>query len=116
MSGSLLRSCNAVKIVGKTHLFPYASSSSIANGSFAQISSSSSGCGKHSMVPFQSFSAVASAEEGVSTKQDSNTPQQPRALPTRHSRHHAPPVAPVQVLDEEHDRIVSSIPGTLLGK
>jgi hypothetical protein len=50
-------------------------------------------------------------------KQDSNTPpSQPRALPTRHSRHHAPPVAPVNVLDVEHDKIVSSIPGTLIGK
>lgn len=115
MSGSLLRSRNAVKIVGKSHLLPYASTSSITNGSFAQVSSSS-GCDKHSMVLFQSFSAVPSAEEGVSAKHDSNTPpvQQPRTLPTRHSRHHAPPIAPVQVLDEEHDRIVSSIPGTLL--
>lgn len=114
MSSSLLRSRNTVKIVSKTHSFSYASSSSIANGSFARRVSS--GSGKHTLVSFQSFSAVAS-EEGrdVSVKQDSNTPpSQPRALPTRHSRHHAPPVAPVNVLDVEHDKIVSSIPGTLI--
>lgn len=114
MSTSLLRSRNAVKIVRKTHPFPHVSSSSIVDGSISRAVSA----GKHSVVvPFQSFSAVPLAQEGGSVKQDSNTPpSQPRTLPTRHSRHHAPPVAPVNVLDEEHNRIVSSIPGTLIGK
>lgn len=42
-------------------------------------------------------------------------PSAPRTLPTRHSRHHAPPVASWEVLEKEYDRIVSSIPGTLIG-
>jgi len=115
MSTSLLRSRNAVKIVRKTHNIPHVSSSSMVDGPIARAVSA----GKHSVVPFQSFSAVALAEEGGggSVKQDTNTPpSQPRTLPTRHSRHHAPPVALVNVLDEEHNRIVSSIPGTLIGK
>ena len=38
-----------------------------------------------------------------------------RLIPTRHSRHHKPPAAPVDVLDNATDNILNSIPGTLFG-
>jgi len=43
-------------------------------------------------------------------------PAAPRGLPTRHSRHHVPVAAPVDSLDENGQKIIGSIPGTLFGK
>ncbi len=40
----------------------------------------------------------------------------PRGLPTKHSRHLPPPVAPAKILDDSSEDILKSIPGTLFGK
>jgi hypothetical protein len=40
----------------------------------------------------------------------------PRGLPTRHSRHHKPTVAPADVLDASSQKIIASMPGTLFCK
>jgi hypothetical protein len=39
----------------------------------------------------------------------------PRELPTRHSRHSKPPVAPKDILQEEHQKLLDAPPGTLFG-
>lgn len=62
------------------------------------------------MVEFRRFSVEAKQpkKEGQETTQKSI-----RLIPTRHSRHHAPPTAPVDILDNATEKIVNSIPGTL---
>jgi hypothetical protein len=39
----------------------------------------------------------------------------PRTMPTRHSRHHFPPVAPLSDLQRLTDEILTADPGTLFG-
>ena len=39
-----------------------------------------------------------------------------RLIPTRHSRHHIPPIAPINILHDTTDKIIKSIPGTLFSK
>ncbi len=45
-----------------------------------------------------------------------SVPTAPRGLPTKHSRHLPPPVAPAKILDDSSEDILKSIPGTLFGK
>ena len=46
----------------------------------------------------------------------SKTKTTTRLIPTRHSRHHIPPIAPINILHDTTDKIIKSIPGTLFSK
>jgi len=69
-------------------------------------------------------SAAAPPTSPTSEKDDINKTQEPsppkpgapRGIPTRHSRHNEPLVAPVETLDESCQRIIASTPGTLFCK
>ena len=37
----------------------------------------------------------------------------PRLIPTRHSRHHFPPVAPMEALEDLTKSVLDTVPGTL---
>jgi hypothetical protein len=56
-----------------------------------------------------------SASTTTTTATTVNVPKRtaPRGLPTRHSRHHRPIVAPSDELDSSSQNILASIPGTL---
>ena len=95
-----------------------------------KLSSSSLSLPSSSSAMFQSFSfspmrdmniSHFSSEATQEKKADSNSNSEPpkvealRLLPTRHSRHHIPAVATVDVLDNATNKILNSIPGTLFG-
>lgn len=62
------------------------------------------------------FRQFSSDVKQSSSKEQSKDSQQIRLIPTRHSRHHVPPIAPGDVLDNATVKIVKSIHGTLFGK
>ena len=77
----------------------------------------------HPYNTFRTFSEAADVSDSTDSTEAENTPNesestprdQPRRLPTRHSRHHSPAIAPVQILKAETNEILNSSLGSLFG-
>jgi len=68
------------------------------------------------LPPFHSISFSTAPKlptNDVNPTITSSVKDEPRILPTRHSRHHIPEVAPIDSIDKMCDEILKSVPGSL---
>ncbi len=72
---------------------------------------------KNTVVKFSTKNSMEPKKDSIdeATGEEEESPIRMRLIPTRHSKHHIPPIAPVDVLHNATDKILNSIPGTLFG-